>query len=142
MRGISASVWIVGLFGLIAAAYAQTRAASIAGGRFDGTYAFVSATKLNAIYNSGIHVKRCGAYKGGPLTVVNDHARYGGGPGFDGRVGSQGDLTMRLVSPIYKSNAPGVEIIIMGRIDGNGTVRARRMSYYCRYDLIWQKISK
>jgi hypothetical protein len=26
------------------------------------------------------------------------------------------------------------------RIDSNGMIRARRISYYCRYDLVWQKI--
>jgi hypothetical protein len=39
--------WIIGFFGLLAAADAQTPSPPAVTTQFDGTYAFVSATKLN-----------------------------------------------------------------------------------------------
>ena len=80
-------LWIVGLFGLVAAAGAQTPSPPAATTQFDGTYAFVSATKVSETYTTGAteHIIRCGDYTaGGPLTIVNGRAYY------EGTVGSQG----------------------------------------------------
>jgi hypothetical protein len=82
----------------------------------------------------------------GLLTIVNGQARYSS-PGlqrtseFEGTVGSQGELAMRSVEPSSKISA-GIEIFVSGKIDGNGTVRARYIGPLCSYDLIWQKSSK
>jgi hypothetical protein len=57
---------------------------------------------------------------------------------FEGTVGSQGELAMKYAAPVHRDSV-GVERTISGRIDGNGTARARQMGYYCSYDLVWQK---
>ena len=65
--------------------------------------------------------------------------------GFEGTVGSQGELAMRLASTPGTRGAgasPGIEITTRGRIDGNSTVSARQMGYLCSYDVIWRKQSK
>jgi hypothetical protein len=43
---------IVGFFGLLGAADAQTLSASTAGAGFDGTYLLVSSAKVNEMYTS------------------------------------------------------------------------------------------
>jgi hypothetical protein len=40
-------LWLVGFFGLVVAADAQTPSSSAANTQFDGTYAFVSSTRVN-----------------------------------------------------------------------------------------------
>ena len=143
-------LWIVGFFGLVPAANAQTVAPSAANTQFDGNYAFVSATKVNETYTTTwtTRMGQCGDIrKLGKLTIVNGQARYSGfgrvtKAGFEGTVGSQGELAMRLAATPATRGAgasPGVEIIINGKIDSNGAVHARQMSYGCSYDLIWQK---
>jgi hypothetical protein len=145
-------LWAAGLFGLPAAAEAQTVPPSVTTTQFDGTYGFVSATKLTETYATrGSHrVGQCGDYTGRPLTIANGQARYAGrgrltAAGFEGTVGPQGELAMRLAATPATRGAgasPGVEIIINGKIDSNGAVHARQMSYGCSYDLIWQKQSR
>jgi hypothetical protein len=135
--------WILGIFGFSAAAIAQTPPASTAGTRFDGTYRFVSSTKLNENYMTGTtRIGQCSDRRVGPLTIVNGQARYNYNRQLDwkveGTVGSQGELAMRLVAPIG-SHKSFFEIFVNGRVEGNGTVSARQISYRCNYDLIWQK---
>jgi len=136
---------LVGFFGMLAVANAQTPPPSTAGTKFDGTYAFHSSTKLTETYRtrSG-QMGQCADRIAGPLTVVNGHARYSGSGRmisreFEGTVGSQGELAMR-------TNAPAafgmVEITLYGRIDGNGTVTARQRGASCSYDFVWQKEHK
>ena len=143
---------IAGFFGLFAAADAQTPSPPAASTQFDGTYTFVSATKVNETYTTtrSNRVGRCGDYRGRPLTIVNGEVGYPTrgrltAAGFEGTVGPQGELAMRL-NPTPASRgagaAPGVEITIRGKIDSNGTVHARQMGYSCSYDLIWQKEPK
>jgi hypothetical protein len=36
----------------------------------------------------------------------------------------------------------GIEMIVDGKVEGNGKVSASRMAYYCRHDLVRQKVSK
>jgi hypothetical protein len=79
-------------FGLLAAAHAQSPSSSTAGTAFDGTYAFVSAANVNETYTTrSERVRRCGAYKGPPLIILNGQARLRLAKG---TVGSQGDLAI------------------------------------------------
>jgi len=140
-------LWIVGILGFSAAAMAQTPPASTAGTRFDGTYAFVSATKVNETYTrtSG-RMGQCPTRRPGPLTIANGQAgfRYGRQREFEieGTVGSQGELAMRLLPTPGNKTTTGIESTVTGRIDGNGTVTARQISRFCNYDLTWRKQSK
>jgi|SRR5271169_270814 hypothetical protein len=140
---------IVGFLSVLAAAHAQTPSPSPITA-YDGTYAFVSGTKLNEItFATGTNrLIRCGNFPTvGPLVIASGHARYFGfGPvtyaGLEGTVGPHGDLLMRVApSPVYRSNGPGVQMITSARIDGGGTVRARQVGNNCSYDFIWQKAS-
>jgi hypothetical protein len=139
-------LWMVGFFGLIPAADAQTPSPPAAGTQFDGTYRFVSATTLNETYMTTWRTRmgRCGdIQRMGPLTIANGQARYAGfgrvtKEGFEGTVGPQGELSLRLAAPASKSSL-GVEIVTRGTIDGNGTIRARQIGRGCSYDLVWQK---
>ena len=144
---------VAGFFSLLAAADAQNPSSPTPGTQFDGTYGFVSATRVNETYaTTRTHrVGQCAErLKVGPLTVVNGRAQYSGfgrltEAGFDGTIGSQGELAMRLASTPATRGAgasPGVEITTRGRIDGSGTVSARQMGYLCSYDVIWRKESK
>jgi hypothetical protein len=136
-------LWVIGTLGYAAAAIAQTPPAQPPITKYDGTYAFVSSTKLNETYfaTGTNRIGRCGdLQKVGSLIVRDGHARYNL---LNGSVGSHGELTMRAVlSPTIRGSSPGVEIMTSGIIDGNGTVRARRATYYCSYDLTWRKESK
>jgi hypothetical protein len=135
--------WLVGIFCFSAGAIAQTPSASTAGTRFDGTYAFVSSTKVNETYStlSG-QMGQCSDRVAGPLTIVNGQARYSGfgrrSPvEFEGMVGLQGELAMRSVS-----HGVQYEINISGRVDSIGSARARQNGYICSYDFVWQKQAK
>jgi hypothetical protein len=107
---------------------------------------------VNETYTTWSHrVGQCAEnLKVGPLTVANGQAQYPAfgrltQAGFEGTVGSQGELTMRLASTPATRGAgasPGIQITTHGRIEGNGTVSARQMGYLCSYDLIWRKESK
>jgi hypothetical protein len=142
-------LWTIGFFALLGAADAQTPSPPSANTQFDGTYRFVSATKLNETYTTTWtnRMGRCGdVRKLGPLTIANGQARYSGSgrvtkAGFEGTVGSQGELALRLAAPASKSSL-GAEIVTHGIIDGNGTIRARQTSRGCSYDLVWQKQSR
>ncbi|MBV8505828.1 MAG: hypothetical protein JOZ11_08490 [Alphaproteobacteria bacterium] len=137
---------IIGFFGLMIAANAQTPSPPSATRQFDGTYRFVSATKLNETYMTTWRTRmgQCGDIRRmGPLTIANGQARYSGfgrvtKEGFEGTVGPQGELAMRLAAPASQSSL-GVELITRGTVDGNGIVRARQMGRGCSYDLVWQK---
>jgi hypothetical protein len=50
MRRRIGLLWILGFFGLLGAADAQTPSPSTTGEPFDGTYRFVSSSKVNATY--------------------------------------------------------------------------------------------
>ena len=138
-------LWVVAVLGFSAAAIAQTPPASTAVTKFDGTYAFGSSAKVNETYTTigAEHIVRCGNRSPPrPLVIVNGQARllrYGG------TVGAQGELLMqRDPEPVGRCGgcSAGVEVIISGRIDNDGAVRARQTGYYCSYDLIWRKVSK
>lgn len=136
-------LWIAGCFGLTAVAHAQTPPSFTAGTKFDGTYAFVSATNVNETYTTMItnHILRCPDRRAArPLVIVNSRARL---LLYEGTVGSKGELEMRNTpQPTKFGTLPGSEVTINGSIDADGTVRARQIGYNCSYDLIWQKMPK
>jgi hypothetical protein len=53
MKKHSVWLWVVGFFGWLAAADGQTAPPTAVVTQFDGTYAFVSATKMNETYTTG-----------------------------------------------------------------------------------------
>jgi hypothetical protein len=139
-------LWIVGFFGLAAPANAQTSGTPSAAPitKYDGTYAFVSATNVNETYTDRAgRLKQCqNLSPRTSLTIENGHARFNLQ---EGTVASRGELTTRNMSPApvgHGGYIPGWEITAVGRIDENGTVRARWTDYNCSHDLIWQKVSK
>jgi len=146
MKNYVLSWRIAGIFLFSAAAIAQTPPASTADARFDGTYAFVSATSVSETYRttSG-RMGQCGEMRHvGPLTIANGQARYTGGASnhFDGTVGTQGELAMRLEPRPGNKNTPGIEIIVSGKVDSDGTAKARQSGRLCSYDLIWRKAAR
>jgi len=146
MRKHSGWSYIIGFFGLIAAAEAQTAAPPAAVTQFNGTYEFVSQASVNATYRTFENRERpCGprTRTPGPLTIVNGSARYTGAAGseFEGTVGPQGELTMRSIEPAPKVGwgSPGILRIFNGRIDGTGMIYARVITGGCSWDLSWRK---
>src|ERR1700738_2571896 len=70
-------LWAAGLFGLPAAAEAQTAPPSTATTQFDGTYAPVSATTSNETFMAGgTRPGQCPERTAEPLTIMQDRARY------------------------------------------------------------------
>jgi hypothetical protein len=137
-------LWVVGFLGLVGAAEARTPSPPTATTQYDGTYAFVSATKVTETYTDyNGRMKPClGLTNVGPLTIANGQTRLAGydslsAAGFEGTVGSQGELTMHLLTTI--STGHGITRFITGLIDGTGAVHARQISFTCRFDLVWQK---
>jgi hypothetical protein len=124
-----------------------------AGTQFDGTYAFISAAKVNETYRDFDNREhQCGNPRAGPLTVVNGEARFkghggrfkgSGGREFEGTVGPRGELAMRSVATSANKSAllPST-IMVTGSIDDHGTIRALWTSWYCQHDFIWQKSSR
>jgi hypothetical protein len=79
-------LWVVGFFGLVVATDAQTPSPPAANTQFDGTYAFVSSTRVNETYTvtGSNRFGQCGKMRRlGPLTIVNGQARFSGGGGVD-----------------------------------------------------------
>jgi hypothetical protein len=142
MRRQIALLEIVGFFGLVGAAVAQTLS-SAPGASLDGTYRFVSSTRVNHTYvTRGGHMGQCPSRRAGPLTIFGGQAHYTTATGrkLRGRVGPQGELAMRMVAP--PSSGGGIrpfEISVSGNVDGAGTARARQKSNSCSYDFVWQK---
>jgi hypothetical protein len=140
MRRRIGLLWTVGLFSLLSAAHAQAPSSpSTPGTAFDGTYAFVSATKLNETYTTRAgRVGQCGALTAPSLTIVNGQARL---KLARGTVGPQGNLAMRYSAPASRGEDV-YEIAVRRNIDGAGTVRAGWDNYRCSYAVIWRKVSK
>jgi hypothetical protein len=69
---------MVGFFSLPAAADAQALSTSTAGAAFDGTYQFISSTKLAETYISPgtSRMAQCPDRIAGPLTIVNGQPRF------------------------------------------------------------------
>jgi hypothetical protein len=118
---------------------AQTLSALTAGPGFDGTYRAVASAKVTQMYTeeSG-NMLPCPDRIPGPLTIVQDQARYtdASGDQVDGTVGPQGELAMGVVGP---GGDREMALDVSGSIAGNGTVRARQEGNSCSYDFVWQK---
>jgi hypothetical protein len=142
MRKQIGLLWIVGFFGLLAGADAQTPPLSTAGASFDGTYRFVSSAKVNKTYvTKAGQMGQCPDRRAGPLTILMGQARYTSATGrqLEGTVGQQGELTMRFAAPPAGGGYQPIELTVNGRIDGTGTVHARQSSNSCSYDFVWRK---
>jgi hypothetical protein len=144
MRSSVGVLGIVGFVGLLASANAQTPPPSSA---FDGTYAFVSSTNVNATYTTrNGRTGPCPERRTGPLHIANGRVRYTTTTGYKlkGTVGPQGELTLGLVAPSNSGNAGSqpLNLSMNGQIDGTGTARARQTSNSCSYDFVWQKASQ
>jgi hypothetical protein len=127
--------WMIGFFGLVATADAQTASPPAANPQFDGTYGFVSSTRVNETYavTGSNRIGQCRKMlKVGPLTIVNAQARFSSGASgqnlYEGRANSQGELAMRSAEPTPHGGWAGVgsERMVFGRIQGGGTVHARQ----------------
>jgi len=132
---------IVGFFGLLAVANAQTAPAPTA---FDGTYRPVSWTKANAMYTDKTgRMAPCPDRRPGPLHIANGEVRYTTASGYKlrGTVGPQGQLTLGLVAPGNARNAGGrtLDLNSSGQIDNTGTARVHQSGASCSYDFAWQK---
>jgi hypothetical protein len=133
---------IVGFFGLIAAANAQTGSASTAGTAFDGTYNFMSSAKVNPMYTAlNGKMAPCPDRKPGQLTIQNGHARYAAESGHEllGTIGPNGELDMRMVPTTVGGSRPMELRSAAAGIDNAGTVRLRQIGGACSYDFVWQK---
>src|SRR5271169_3990082 len=89
---------VVGFFGLLAAANAQSLSALPPSAAFDGTYRLVSSAKVNEMYTSpNGSMLLCPDRMPGPLTIAQGQARYttDSGHQLDGTIGPQGELMMR-----------------------------------------------
>jgi hypothetical protein len=144
MRSSIALLGIVGFVGLFVAAEAQTPPPAGAGAAFDGTYRFVSSTRLNATYTDrNGHTGLCPDRRTGPLHVANGRVRYTTVTGYKlrGTVGPQGELTLGVTAPSNSSNAGSqpLNMTLSGNIDSTGVARARQTSNSCSYDFVWQK---
>jgi hypothetical protein len=133
---------IVGFFGLIAAANAQTPSASTAITAFDGTYHFVSSAKVNPMYTAqNGRMAPCADRTPGPLTIQNGQARYTTETGHElqGPVGPYGELDMRMI-PVSGGGSRPIEMrAAAAEIDSTGTIRLRQIGGACSYDFVWKK---
>jgi hypothetical protein len=130
---------IIGLFGSLAVADAQTPPPSTAGAAFDGKYRLVSSARVNQTFMTRKgQVGQCPDRRPGPLTVMQGRAQYKSATGYplQGTVGPQGELAMRASGP---GQSQPIVITLSGTIDPAGTVRARQTSNACNYDFVWQK---
>jgi hypothetical protein len=140
MRRQTGLLSVVGLFGLMAA-NAQTAPPGTTGTAFDGTYKFVSSTKVNEMYTSyNGQMGMCPYRRAGTLHIVGGRVHYTSATGyrFDGTVGPQGELTMR--SEMVGGSRPA-SLQASGTIDGSGAVHVRQKGPSCSYDFVWQKRS-
>ncbi len=131
---------IVGFFGLLASADAQTQSAST-GTAFDGTYHFVTGASVNPTYTSSKgDTAPCPYRTPGPLTIASGQARYNTETGYElvGTVNPQGQLAMRM-APVANGGSRPLEMDAAGGIDANGAVHLRQRASACSYNFVWQK---
>jgi hypothetical protein len=124
-------LWIVGSFDLLDTARAQTPSPATAVTKFDGPYAFVSATKLNESFNDQYG---CADFNASPLTIVGSQVRYST---FAGTVAPDGDLQ---IGYSYVAKGGTRRRTIIGHVDETGTVHARITTSFCNYDGVWRKV--
>jgi len=135
---------LAGLFGVIAAANAQTPPAAAGGGSYDGNYRLVSSANVNTTYTSRKgQTAPCPSRRAGPLHITNGQARYTTATGLRvrGTVGPQGELAMQAVTPNQWANQP-IDLSVSGTVDASGSARVRQLSHSCSYDFVWQKAAR
>jgi hypothetical protein len=151
MRKVAALWCIIGLFGWVTAASAQTPMAPTAAPvtKYDGTYAFVTQTMVNETYLAGdTRPGRCRNRRASsPLIIVNGQAHFTTAAGIrvEGTVEPQGELAMRYPpTPNARCSGctAGIERSLSGTIGSDGAVRARDIGYWCSHDMTWQKHAK
>jgi hypothetical protein len=133
---------VVGFFGLLATANAQTTSTSTAATAFDGTYRFVSSAKVNPMYTAmNGRMAPCPDRTPGPLTIQNGQARYTAESGHElqGAVGPNGELEMRMTPVTVGGSRPMEMRAAAAEIDSAGTVRLRQVGSACAHDFVWQK---
>lgn len=138
MRSQIGLLSIVGVFGLLAAAAAQTPSPPPAGASFDGTYQLVSSTKANQTYTTrGGQMGHCPDRTPGPLTIEHGRLQFNSESGhpFAGMVNSQGEFAIR----IAEANAS--EMHVSGKVDASRTIHAHQRGNSCSYYYVWQKRS-
>ena len=125
------------LAGLLSAAVAQAQPAS-PNAAFDGTYRFLSSTKVNPMYTKKGVSAPCPDRTPGPLTIAAGAARYTTASGYDvsGAVGPHGELALKVV---VAGDSRPLELDATGDIDANGKAHARQRGPSCSYDFVWQK---
>ena len=143
MPKTAGALWILGLFGSLAVANAQTSPAPTA---FDGTYRPASWTKANAMYTDKTgRMAPCPNRRPGPLHIANGEVRYTTASGYKlrGTVGPQGELAMGLVAPgnARSAGSTSLNLNTNGQIDSTGTARVHQSGASCSYDFVWQKQS-
>jgi hypothetical protein len=129
---------LAGLF-ICVSADAQTPPAATAATAFDGTYRFVSSTRVNQTFTSRHgQFGQCEERTPGPLTIAQGRARYTTETGRDvrGRVGPYGEVDMRMQAP---GQSRPVELRTVAQLDNTGTIRGRQIGGSCSYDFVWQK---
>ncbi|HTT79828.1 MAG TPA: hypothetical protein VMF86_09140 [Stellaceae bacterium] len=132
-------LWIVAAFAWAAPAGAQT-APPTSSARFDGTYAFVSATRLSQTTADGMGV--CPDLTAGVLTIAHGEALYSEGVAdrraqfsqFQGAVSAEGGFRA-------KSTNPWVSTVGEGQVEADGTVRLRSLGSSCDDDFLWRRAS-
>lgn len=140
-NSIGVLLGVVSIVGPLAAASAQPSATA-----FDGTYALLSAKKVNETYTarSG-QLGECPDRAAGPLTISGGRAEYTSETGnhLTGTVGPQGQLQMGSISPPNSGGAwRPVEVNVNGNVAVNGYARARQIGNSCSYDFLWQREAK
>jgi hypothetical protein len=135
---------VAGLFGVIAAANAQTPPAAAGGGSYDGNYRLVSSANVNTTYTTrkGQTVP-CPSRRVGPLHITNGQIRYTTATGLKvrGTVGPQGELALQAQAPSKWGSQP-IDLSVSGAVDASGTARVRQVGHSCSYDFVWQKAAR
>jgi hypothetical protein len=136
---------LLGFFGLVSAAGAQAPSTPTVSTQFDGTYAFVSST-TGTYRDCNNRPGQCPEWRPrGPLTISQGRVQWGNpstGLGWEGTVGSHGELAVRFIPQPGARNQPGTEATGSGSIDHDGTIRLHTAGRSCSYDLVWQKEHK
>jgi hypothetical protein len=141
MRRWIGSIWIVGFFGLAAAADAQIPPAGTGGRSYDGNYPLASSTNVNTTYTTRKgQTGFCPSRRAGPLHITNGRVRYTTATGLKvrGTVGPRGELAMRAEAPSKWGTQP-IDLSVNGTVDASGTAHVRQLSHSCSYDFVWQK---
>jgi len=135
---------VAGLFGVLAAANAQTLPATAGGGSYGGNYRLVSSANVNTTYTTRKgQTAPCPSRRAGPLHITSGQARYTTATGLKvrGTVGPQGELAMQAEAPSKWGTQP-IDLSVNGKVDASGSAHVRQLSHSCSYDFVWQKAAR